>query len=89
VIRVQHEDFDIGAEIARARDPGVMAHMALVYGRADDLYLRKGVGEFGPAAFQPNDQLGDGRHALGRLDLLRRDARLLLDPGEIEETHRL
>src|ERR1700682_4544039 len=75
-------------DLARAADLRVMADMALIDGRADDLRALKGIGEFGTAGFQPSHHIADGGDVRGQLDLLGGDAGLLLDPGEIEETHR-
>src|SRR5262245_3383950 len=74
-------------DLTRAGNPRIMAHVTVIDRGADNFGASEGILEFRPAALQPIDQLGDGGDTLRRRDLLRGDAGLLLDPGEIEETH--
>src|SRR5262245_39313824 len=74
-------------DLARAGNPRVMAHVLAIDRGSDHLGAGEGILEFRPAALQPIDQFGDGADAFRRRDFLRGDAGLLLDPGEIEETH--
>src|SRR4030088_1179508 len=54
-------------DLARAADLRVMAYMAVVDGRADDLRAVKGIGEFGTAGFQPGHHIADRGHVRGQL----------------------
>jgi hypothetical protein len=59
--------------------------VALVDGGADHLGAGKGFRVFRPPAFQPLDEVGNGRYPRGEIDHLLRFAGLLAHPGEVED----